>query len=384
MLSGGFIGPLSGNAVLAMIPVLKTEFGAGAEEILLSITFFMLPFALFNLFSGTISDVFGRRKLITLGFLIYAIGCFVCVLGPNLESFYFGRAIQGFGYAFVNPVLLAVLGDLTPPHERGKVMGYFGAFTTAGIASGPMIAGFLSPYDWRWMFVLVAILAIAGLLWIRTACPVVRPDPEAWSKLGDNMRRAVGARGVIALCALGFLTFLCYMGAIGFLSDHLSLPPLDMNEEMIGLLIGMSGIAGMVAAPIGGRLVDAKGRIFTTITGFLIMAASLLLLTVSNDWTSFALSLLVMGTGTAFIWASLLTMTVEMVPELKGTVSSVFNSTRFFGYSLSPLLFAPIYDNSGFGTLLLFGAALALMALPITLLLSRQLRESQKERMSAN
>jgi predicted MFS family arabinose efflux permease len=174
------------------------------------------------------------------------------------------------------------------------------------------------------------------------------------------------------------------MGAIGFLSDHLSLPPLTMNEEMIGLLIGMSGIAGMFAAPIGGRLVDAKGRIFTTITGFLVMAASLLLLMMSNDWTSFALSLLVMGTGTAFIWASLLTMTVEIVPELKGTVSSVFNSTRFFGYSLAPLLFAPIYDGSGFGTLLLFGAVLSILALPIALLLSRQLKESQKERMSVN
>ncbi len=105
VLSAGYIGPLSGNAVLAMMPVLKTEFGASAEEILLSITFFMLPFALFNLFSGTVSDVYGRRKMLTIGFSVYALGCMLCALSPDLMSFYLARSVQGVGYAFVNPVL---------------------------------------------------------------------------------------------------------------------------------------------------------------------------------------------------------------------------------------------------------------------------------------
>ncbi len=379
VLSGGFIGPLSGNAVLAMIPVLKLEFGTGPEEILLSITFFMLPFAFFNLFSGTISDVFGRRKLITIGFMIYALGCIICVIGPDLYSFYLGRAVQGFGFAFVNPVLLAVLGDLTPPNERGRVMGYFGAFTTAGIASGPMIAGFLSQYDWRWMFVLVAVLAIAVTFWIRTACTIPVKGPRSRTQLWSNINKALRSKGVITLCLLGFLTFLCYMGAIGFLSDHLSLAPLSLSEEDIGVLIGMSGIAGMFAAPLGGRFVDSKGRILTAVGGFFVVALAMVLMVFSNGWATFALSLLVLGTGTAFIWASLLTMTVEIVPDLKGTVSSVFNSSRFFGYSLAPMIFAPIYAFNGFDTLLLVGFLLTLVAIPLLLLLSLQLRASQEE-----
>lgn len=377
VLSGGYIGPLSGNAVLAMIPVLKTEFGASAEEILVSITFFMLPFALFNLFSGTISDVYGRRRMLTIGFLVYAMGCVFCVLSSDLTSFYLSRSVQGVGYAFVNPVLLAVLGDMTPPHERGKVMGYFGAFTTAGIATGPMIAGFLTPYDWRWMFVLVGVLAVGVSLWIRTACTVSRPNPDALRDLRENVRTAVSNRAVITLCALGFLTFLCYMGALGFLSDHLSLPPLSMDEGLIGVLIGMSGVAGMVAAPLGGRMVDARGRTFTAAVGFCIVGLAMLLLCMSGDWITFAASLLVLGTGTAFIWASLLTMTVEIIPHLKGTVSSVFNSTRFFGYSLGPLVFGPLYALQGFDAVLLVGMALSLLCLPLVRILSSQLKESQ-------
>ncbi|MHC1709476.1 MAG: MFS transporter [Methanomassiliicoccales archaeon] len=384
VLSGGYIGPLSGNAVLAMIPVLKTDFGASAEEILVSITFFMLPFALVNLFSGTVSDVYGRRKILTAGFLVYALGCVFCVLSSDLMTFYLSRSVQGVGYAFVNPVLLAVLGDMTPPQERGKVMGYFGAFTTAGIATGPMIAGFLTPYDWRWMFVLVAVLAVMVSLWIRTACPVSRPNPEAMKHLKSNVMTAISNKAVITLCILGFLAFLCYMGALGFLSDHLSLPPLSMDEETIGLLVGMSGVAGMVAAPLGGRLVDAKGRAFTATIGFAVVGLAFLLLYFSSDWLHFTGSLLVFGTGTAFIWASLLTITVEVIPKLKGTVSSVFNSSRFFGYSLAPLVFAPIYSFGGFGPLLLVGMFITFVAIPLLFLLKAQLRASQSDSTPSN
>ncbi len=384
VLSAGYIGPLSGNAVLAMMPVLKTEFGASAEEILLSITFFMLPFALFNLFSGTVSDVYGRRKMLTIGFSVYALGCMLCALSPDLMSFYLARSVQGVGYAFVNPVLLAVLGDMTPPEERGKVMGYFGAFTTAGIATGPMIAGFLTSYDWRWMFVLVAILALGVNFWIMTSCQVSRPNPEGMRDLRQNISTALSNRAVITLCALGFLAFLCYMGALGFLSDHLSIPPMSMDEGSIGLLVGMSGVAGMIAAPLGGRLVDAKGRTFTAAIGFGVVGLAFLSLYFSSDWAQFAGSLLIIGTGTAFIWAALLTITVEVIPRLKGTVSSVFNTTRFFGYSLAPLVFAPIYSNGGFSSLLLVGIVLTVIALPLIFLLKAQLKASQSASTSAS
>jgi len=169
------------------------------------------------------------------------------------------------------------------------------------------------------------------------------------------------------------------MGALGFLSDHLSVPPLSLDEGTIGLLIGMSGVAGMVAAPLGGRLVDAKGRTFTASVGFAVVGLSLAFLYLSSDWIHFAGSLLVLGTGTAFIWASLLTITVEIVPQLKGTVSSVFNSTRFFGYSLAPLIFAPIYSVDGFGAVLLIGIALTLVSFPVVFWLGAQLRASQSD-----
>ncbi|HRR67433.1 MAG TPA: hypothetical protein P5063_07300, partial [Methanomassiliicoccales archaeon] len=81
----------------------------------------------------------------------------------------------------------------------------------------------------------------------------------------------------------------------------------------------------------------------------------------------------------AFIWTALLTLAVEIVPGLKGTTSSIFNSARFFGYSLAPLLFAPIYSFLGFGTVLLVGLGLTVSALLVVGMLAAQLGPSHSD-----
>ncbi|MDD1769014.1 MAG: MFS transporter, partial [Methanomassiliicoccales archaeon] len=157
---GAFIGPLSGNAVLALVPTLKGEFNATAPDVLVSISFFMIPFAFFTLFSGTISDVYDRKKTVAAGFAVYAIGSLLCAASVDLNMFLLSRMVQGLGYGFVNPVLVAVLGDIVPFQDRGKAMGYLGAATTTGIALGPFVAGFIAIVNWRIVFVVVASLVL--------------------------------------------------------------------------------------------------------------------------------------------------------------------------------------------------------------------------------
>ncbi|HSV42604.1 MAG TPA: MFS transporter, partial [Methanomassiliicoccales archaeon] len=109
--AGAFSGPLAGNAVLAVVPILEQQFDLTAAQVLISISFYMFPFAVFSLISGSLSDIYGRRKVVTMGFMIYALGAFICALSGDAWTFYISRGIQGFGYAFVNPVLVAILAE---------------------------------------------------------------------------------------------------------------------------------------------------------------------------------------------------------------------------------------------------------------------------------
>ena len=100
-----------------------------------------------------------------------------------------------------------------------------------------------------------------------------------------------------------------------------------------------------------------------------MLILALLLLYISREEMDYMVSLAVLGAGVQFVWSALLTLTVEVSPENRGTVSSLFNSFRFFGYALAPVLFAPIYVIMGIGAVQLGGMALALLAIAIICLI---------------
>src|SRR5512139_3166934 len=103
-----FVGTLASNAVLALIPELRGYFQASTAEVLLSISFYMVFFAFFSLFTGSISDLIGRKKILVIGLAVYSAGCAMTALSSGLPLFYASRAVQGLGFAFVQPVMVAV------------------------------------------------------------------------------------------------------------------------------------------------------------------------------------------------------------------------------------------------------------------------------------
>ncbi len=371
---GCFIGPLSGNAVLALVPSLTSEFDASAAEVLLSITFFMLPFAVFMLFSGTWSDVIGRKKVLSIGFIIYAVGSVLTASSTELWFFYMARTVTGLGFAFVQPVLMAMLGDIVPAPERGRAMGLLGAATTAGIAMGPFLAGFLSTVNWRLTFFVIAILAMAVWVMVVFACTDIVPTGRRADTRAFISALKVGAKdpGMMFLALTGFLTFLCYIGTQSFLSAAVSSPPLSLSEEDIGLVLASAGLAGIVVAPIGGHMVDRFGAVPTAVIGYGVMCLAFLLMTMAGTMSGYMLSLIVLGSGSALVWAPLLSLAVAMLPGLKGTSSSIFNSARFLGYAAAPLFFTPLYTNIGFDAVNTASAAVAIMAV-IALMATRRI-----------
>lgn len=359
---GGFVGPLSGNAVLTLIPSLKSAFDADVGQVLLSIPFFMFPFAFLQLFSGTLSDRYDRRKIVLLGFLIYAFGSFLCGISNSISMFLVSRIVLGTGFAFVGPVLVAILGDITSHGHRGRAMGFFGSAITAGIALGPLIAGLLAETNWRYVFFVFSALSLSAGIFFWT---VFRDHPfqRKGGSFADDLskiRFVIFDRNVVILSAVGALMFFAFISVISFISDFLSLPPLMMNERQVGMILASSGVAGIIASPFAGAFVDKIGRKKTATYGLLTTAISLTLLNFADSFYTFVFLLLILGCGTAFIWASLLTISVEVLPSMRGTVSSVFNSARFFGYALAPIVLLPIYSASNINVIYLTGAGTAI------------------------
>ncbi len=363
----GFTGPLAGNLVLSLLGTLGDAWGVDPVDILLSIPAFMFPFAIMQLFSGTISDAYNRRSTLLFGLALYAAGSAMAALCSSLELFMVTRVIQGVGYAFVNPVLVALLSDIAGTGRQGRSMGYFGSSTTAGASIGPLLGGAFADIDWRLAFLVVASLAAAMFVAVWFA---FKDDRQGTGRVSvDAVRRQLSSafrdRHIMRLSGAGFLAFMAFAGMISFVSEYLDAGPLSLTPEEIGIALSASGVVGIFFAPVAGAMVDKRGPRCCVAVGFALSASAAFALQYAGSYYDFIALLIVSGMGGSFVWSSLLTMVVAVPPSMKGTASSVFNSLRFLGFALSPVALTPLYVGAGFGVVMTVCAFLGLVALAL-------------------
>jgi DHA1 family multidrug resistance protein-like MFS transporter len=358
-----FLGPFGGNTVLALIPSLERFFTDEPWFIPVSIMFYMIPFAFFQLFSGALSDIYGRKRIILFGLFTFSLASLFCASSNDTGVFLGARALQGLGSAFIAPTIMAVIGDVFPYKECGRIMGGYGASTTAGIALGPLVAGFFAIIDWRLVFQMLFLFS--GLL--GSVYLFYFDASKGDGELKDVLRKIGGVlknKGVLVLCMIGFLVFFGYIATMTFLSNTLKIA---VSEDKIGILLSTVGFIGIPTAPVAGFLTDFIGRKKTLLVGLTIVLSAFLILLHVNTYGSFFIPLAIMGMGSTTVFTSLNTMIVECVPESRGAASSIYNSFRFLGYGLAPVASLPVYLVYGLQGIVLLCICFVLMNMVISM-----------------
>jgi EmrB/QacA subfamily drug resistance transporter len=132
-----------------------------ATAYLLASAVFLVPF-------GRIADIHGRKKIFSLGLLIFTSASLAMVFSVSPAMIIFLRVVQGMGGALIFGTAVAILTSVTPPHERGKALGIYTTAVYLGLSMGPFVGGFLtSVFGWRSIFLVnvpvgILILVIIG------------------------------------------------------------------------------------------------------------------------------------------------------------------------------------------------------------------------------
>ncbi|HEX3029595.1 MAG TPA: MDR family MFS transporter [Clostridia bacterium] len=147
-----FLGAVEGTVVTTAIPTIVKDL-QGFQAISLVFSVYLLASAISTPIYGKLSDLYGRKNILSIGIIIFLTGSFLCGLSQNMFMLIGFRAIQGIGAGSIFTLTYTIVGDIFTLEERPKVQGSIS--TVWGIASlaGPFVGGLLiDVLSWHWIF----------------------------------------------------------------------------------------------------------------------------------------------------------------------------------------------------------------------------------------
>lgn len=153
------------NVVNVALPEIRKELDASFTQLQWVLDAYALGLAAILVAAGSLADRIGRRRIFTIGFVIFTLASLACGLAWNVNVLIVSRFIQGIGGAILFAVGPALLGYVYTGADRTRAFGIFGGVGGLAIAAGPLVGGGLTDgLDWRWIFLINIPLGIIALI----------------------------------------------------------------------------------------------------------------------------------------------------------------------------------------------------------------------------
>jgi EmrB/QacA subfamily drug resistance transporter len=230
------------NTILNIaLPTIQKDLGADASQLLWAVDAYILVFAALLFTWGVLGDKYGRKRILIIGLVIFAIASAACAFATTPQMLIAFRGIMGIGGAAVLPVTLAVITVVFPPHERGKAIGAWAGAVGAAVALGPVLGGlllenpqwtsWLTNNDWGGVFLINVPIVAVGLVGIFMVVPETKnPHPQALDIPG------------LVISFIGLVLFV--YGIIHASTEHTFLTP----SVLIPMILGALVLTGFVIA----------------------------------------------------------------------------------------------------------------------------------------
>jgi MFS family permease len=158
----GLVNNLNDGMSWGIYPLFFASFGLGVAAIGTIKAIYPAAWGILQLFTGHLSDLWGRKRLIAAGMVVQAGGIGLTVQVPVYSAWIVGALLQGIGTAMVYPTLLAAIGDVAHPENRATIMGVYRFWRDLGYAVGALLSGIIA--DLFGMRAAIEVVAVLTLL----------------------------------------------------------------------------------------------------------------------------------------------------------------------------------------------------------------------------
>ncbi len=373
--SPGAAGPSGSVALLAVIAglsvanlyyaqplaaMMASALHVGASAIGLALMACQLGYALGMLLLVPLGDGRERRGLMMSTALAASVTLLLVAVAPTFPLLAISSFLVGFASCLPQMALPFAVG-LVPAAERGRAIGWVMGGLLTGILLSRTVSGLLaSLIGWRATFASAAALMVATALTLRLALPRQEPlEPLPWRTIVLSLASVVRGQPVLRRHAL--------IGAFGFASFSVFWSTLSFHLERLGHgsstagLFGVIGVAGVVVAPVVGRV---AGRVRPTIINAVGLVAVVLAFMVfgaggASLW-ALAVGVVLLDAGVQASHLANQTIVFGLNPALRNRINAVYMVSYFLGGAVGTVLAALVWERGGWLSVSVLGAVFAL------------------------
>jgi YNFM family putative membrane transporter len=249
--------------VQPLMPEFSRQFGVSAAESALSLSLPSVVLAVTMLFAGSISDAWGRKRVMTLSLFMSAAIVLLAAIAPSWRSFLVLRALLGLALGGLPAVGMTYLSEEMHPESIGLGMGLYIGGNAAGGLGGRLIAGVLTDFfGWRVGLGAVGVIGVAAALLFVRYLPPSRRFIAQPLQLRSTLKRFGGLfrdPGLPWLFAEGSVLLGGFVAVYNYIGYHLTAPPYSLSQSVVGMIFGVY-VVGMFSSSWVGHLAGRLGR----------------------------------------------------------------------------------------------------------------------------
>lgn len=329
--------PLSIDMYLPALPVISAQFGVPAGSAQMTLSTYILGFALGQLFYGPMADSLGRKPVILGGTLIFAAAAVACALAQSIDQLIVMRLFHGLAAAAASVVINALMRDIYPKEEFSRMMSFVMLVTTIAPLVAPMAGGaVLVWFSWHaifWILALAALLASAMIFFFidETLAVERRQKFHIRTTMGNFASLFRHKRVLSYMLASGF----SFAGMFSFLSagPFVYIELNHVSPQHFGYYFALNIVFLFIMTIINSRFVRRIGALNMFRAGLWIQFVMAIWLVVSAFF-GVGFWALVVGVAAfvgcvSMISSNAMAVILDEFPHMAGTASSLAGTFRF-------------------------------------------------------
>lgn len=376
------------------LPTLASVFSASIQQVQWVVLAYLVSLTVAIVSVGRMGDLYGNRRVLLSGLLLFTLATVVCVVAPNLGWLVAGRVGQGLAAAVLMALPMSLTKGLVAKERMGTVMGLLGTMSAIGTALGPSLGGgLIDLLGWRSIFVLLCLCALGVMFIVVVGIPkekgsttaTVRMDSVrmdwagnlwlclalllfAMSATGGQMGMALPIWGLLILAAIALAVFvgverradhpLVPLALLGrrtlasslimnlivsaIMMSTLIVGPfylvygLGLSELMTGIVMALGPAAAALSGIPAGQLTDRFGPDRTLLTGLVLATGGLIsfaLLPIRIGVPGYVMALILTTPGfQLFLAANNTAMMADAPDTQRGMISGLLGLSRHLGF----------------------------------------------------